>query len=123
MQADMDALVHVRFTSTMVDLLVQIDAGLYEPYVTYERKEKVIYVELLKALYSTLCAARLFWEKLSPQLLEEGFTPNPYDSCTVSTMINGKQCTIVWHVDDLKISHVDIKVVDGIIDMLDKEFG
>jgi hypothetical protein len=25
-------------------------------------------------------------------------------------MIDGKQCTIVWHVDDLKISHVNEKV-------------
>ena len=31
-----------------------------------------------------------------------------------------KQCTIGLHVDDLKISHVDRKVVDQIIDMLDK---
>ena len=101
MQADMDELVHIRFTSTIVDLLVQIDAGLYEPYVTYEGKEKVIYVELLKALYSTLCAARLFWEKLSPQLLEEGFTPNPHDSCTVSKMIAMYQHTTLFtsHVE------------------------
>ena len=25
--------------------------------------------------------------------------------------INGEQCTVCWHVDDLKISHVDEKVV------------
>ena len=56
-------------------------------------------MELLKALYNTLRAARLFWERLSAKLLEEGFTPNPYDSCTVNKMINDKQCTIVWHID------------------------
>ena len=123
MQADMDELVHIRFTGTMVDLLLQIDPDMYGPYVTYEKGEKVIYVELLKALYGTLRAAILFWRKLNAKLLEDGYTPNPYDSCTVNKMINGKQATIVWHVDDLKISHVDSKVVDAIIDMLDKEFG
>ncbi|KAI2512927.1 Reverse transcriptase (RNA-dependent DNA polymerase) [Fragilaria crotonensis] len=38
-------------------------------------------------------------------------------------MINGKQCTILWHVDDLKISHVDPKVVDDVIELLKSEFG
>jgi hypothetical protein len=96
---------------------------MYEPCVAYEGKEKVLHVELLKALYGTLRAARLFWEKLRGKLIEEGFVPNPYDSCVVNKMINGKQCTIAWHVDDLKISHVDSKVVDHVIDMLEDEFG
>ena len=39
-------------------------------------------------------------------------------------MINGKQCTIGWHVDDLKISHVDSEVVFyDILNMLDKRYG
>jgi hypothetical protein len=38
-------------------------------------------------------------------------------------MVNGKQHTIAWHVNDLKISHVDTKVVDSLIDDLDHEFG
>ena len=38
-------------------------------------------------------------------------------------IINGKQCTIVWHVDNLKISHVDSKVVDEIIASLKSEYG
>lgn len=51
MQADMDEFVHVRFTGTMVDLLLKMDAELYEPNVSYEGKVKVVYVELLNALY------------------------------------------------------------------------
>jgi Reverse transcriptase (RNA-dependent DNA polymerase) len=123
MQADMDEEVHVRFTGTMVDQLLEIDAEMYEPYVTYEGKQKVLYVELLKALYGTLRAARLFWEKLSGKLVQEGYVANPYDPCVVNKMINGKQCTIGWWVDDLKISHVDSMVVDHVVDMLDEEFG
>ena len=38
-------------------------------------------------------------------------------------MINGKQCTIVWHVDDLKISHVETSVVDDVIKMLESTYG
>ena len=72
MQADMDELVHIRFTGKMVDLLLEIDREMYEPCVTTEGKQKVMYVELLKALYGTLHAARLFWEKLSGKLKEWG---------------------------------------------------
>ena len=49
---------------------------------------------------------------------------NPYDSCVAKKMINEKQCTIVlWHVDDLKISHVEASVVTDIIKLLELEFG
>jgi hypothetical protein len=34
---------------------------------------------------------------------------------SANKMIDGKQCTIVWHVDDLKISHVKEKVKTIII--------
>jgi hypothetical protein len=32
-------------------------------------------------------------------------------------MINGAQCTILWHVDDLKISHVDKAVVEKMLSL------
>ena len=38
-------------------------------------------------------------------------------------MINGKQCTIVWHVDDLKILHVSEEVVDNVIDLMNCVLG
>jgi len=57
MQADMDELVHVRFTGKMVELLLEIDRAMYKPCIVLERGENVMYVELLKALYGTLWAA------------------------------------------------------------------
>ena len=41
----------------------------------------------------------------------------------VNKTINGKQCTILWHVDDLKISHVDSKVVDSVLEKLGEIYG
>ena len=38
-------------------------------------------------------------------------------------MIGGKQCTILWHVDDLKILHVSANTVTGIIEMIDENFS
>jgi hypothetical protein len=123
MQADMDELVHVRFTGKMLDLLIEIDAEMYGPCVVQEGKERVMYVELLKALYGTVRAARLFWEKLSGKLLEWGFTPNPYDPCVMNKLVDGKQLTVAWHVDDLKASHVLSTVVDKFIEDMESEFG
>jgi hypothetical protein len=91
--------------------------------VVIEGKEKVIYVELLKALYGTLRAARLFWEKLTGKLVDWGFTPNKYDGCVYNKMVNGKQITVVFHVDNVKLSCVDSTTVDWLIEQLDHEFG
>jgi hypothetical protein len=74
-------------------------------------------------LYGTLRAALLFWQKLSKTLQSWGFVINPYDWCVANKIINGKQCTVLWHVDDLKISHADPDVVTHVLDMLSEEFG
>ena len=38
-------------------------------------------------------------------------------------VINGKQCTIVWHVDDLKMSHIQQEVLDEIIGKRTRKYG
>ena len=44
---------------------------------------------------------------MDPLLKAYEFVINPYDSCVANSMINGKQMTVTWHVDDLKVSHED----------------
>ncbi len=50
-------------------------------------------------------SALLFYKKLRRELEEYGMRMNPYDMC-VANMENktGDQLTVLWHVDDLKIS-------------------
>ena len=96
-----------------------LDPKLYCKYIWENGKGKpMLYVRLKKALYGTLQAALLFWRLLSDTLQEWGFKLNPYDKCVANKKIHGKQCTIIWHVYDLKISHVEKKVVDDIIKWL-----
>ena len=123
MQADMDPGVYMHIDGAMVDLLMEIDHDMYHPHMVKEKGKPVIYVELLKALYGTLRAARLFWETISRKLQEWGFAINPYDSCVANKEIEGQQCTITWHVDDLKISHVGEHVVRSIIQKIQDNFG
>jgi len=80
-------------------------------------------VELKKALYGTLKAALLFWKKLTMKLKQWGFEVNPYDWCVMNKTIDGTQCTTLWHVDDLKISHAKPNVVTKVIKQLEAEFG
>ena len=52
-----------------------------------------------------------------------GFKINPYDPCVANKMIEGTMCTIAWYVDDNKISHKNPKVVDSIIEAIEKRHG
>jgi hypothetical protein len=52
-----------------------------------------------------------------------GFTLNPYDPCVANKMVNEKQFTITWHVDDLKLSHMDDKEVTKMIVWLKSIYG
>ena len=40
-----------------------------------------------------------------------GFELNPYEPCVVNNTINGKQLTLVLHVNDIQASHVEAEVV------------
>ena len=68
--------------------------------------------------------ALLFWRNLSVFFIQKlGFEANPYDFCVVNKIIDGSQCTIGWHVDDFKISHVDSNMNREILAILQKEYG
>ena len=81
-----------------------------------------MYLRLKKDLYGTLHAMLLFYKDIAGELMERGFEQNPYDEC-IANKKNDSKCTILWHVDDLKLSHMDSKVVNEIINMLNKING
>ena len=57
--------------------------------------------------------ALLLYSKLGQYLEADGFKFNPYDSCVTNKIIAGEPLTIVFHVDDVKSSHKDTKVLDN----------
>jgi hypothetical protein len=67
-------------------------------------------VQLDKALYGTLEAAKLWYDNLTSKFLQAGFVKNPYDECVWNkTMLNGQQVTVTFHVDDLVVTCEDAK--------------
>jgi hypothetical protein len=122
-QEDIYEVVHVRFEGEISKMLVRMDPKLYRKYVRDEKGKAVLYVELLKALYGTLRSALLFWKLLSSKLVLWVFKINSYDWCVSNKMIDGKQCTVLWNVNNLKISHISEDVNTDIIKIINDEFG
>jgi hypothetical protein len=119
MQTDVDEVTHVRLEGPLASLLAKVDPNLYEKHLECDKKGKPIKcVKLKKALCGKLQAAMLFWKDLSPKLVSWGCEMSPCDWCVANKMVNGKQCTVLWHVGDLKLSHVDPAVVESPLDLL-----
>ena len=67
------------------------------------------------AIYGLIVLAILFYKKLVGNLIKYRFILNPYDPCVANKMVNGKQLTISWHVDDMKASHMEPRVLDDFL--------
>ena len=59
-----------------------------------------------------LQAALLWYKKFRRDLEEIDFVFNPYDPCVANRIVDKKQHTVRFHVDDLMASHIDPKVND-----------
>jgi len=105
MQADMVGDVHMKLEGKIANLFSELEPELYNKYLQKVKGKSVMYVKLKKELCGTLQAAMLFWQDLTRTLTDWGFIINPYDRCVANKTVNGSQCTVLWHVDDLKISH------------------
>ena len=106
----------------LATLLTKEDLTKYSKFLTAENDKEVMYVQLENALYGTLQAAYLFLKVLSGYLIKQGFALNPYNNCVANKQIDGLQCTVLWHVDDTKISHMKDEVFDEVIADLNKQF-
>ena len=122
LNAIMDDEVIMKIVGDDVDIFCELRPDFKE-FVVMEKGRKVLYVQLYKALYGCVKSALLWYEMFTEHLVDMGFEVNPYDMCVANAMIDGKQCTITWYVDDTKISHKDPKVVDNIIEKIEGKFG
>ena len=94
--------------------LVDILCDIHSDYVVIEgrNKHRVLYVQVIKAIYGLLISSMLFYKKLRKDLQSIGFKLNPYDICVANRTVDGK---VTWHVDDLKSSHKNPQVNDQFI--------
>ena len=123
LQADNPDYVLMRLDGILAELMVKVAPKLYRKFVTTNAKGKsVLYVQLEKAVYGMMKSALLFYRKLVADLTSIGYTVNPYDPCVANKIINGKQMTICWHVDDLFIGHADPSCVTSLLTWLARRY-
>ena len=72
-------------------MLVQLSPKIYGQYIVFEKQQKVICVQVLKAIYGMLQATLLWYNKFRQELEKEGFEFNPYDPCVGNRKKNGSQ--------------------------------
>jgi hypothetical protein len=122
-QTEMDDEVLMIMRGRLAEIMAAVAPEIYNKYITIENGIKLLYVKLLMALYGTLKDVLLFYQNLVGDLEEKGFKLNPYEICIVNKIIKGKQMTLCWHVDDMKISHIEPNEVTGMIEYLKLKYA
>ena len=102
----------MKITGVLVHLPVEMAPELYGRYVVYDNGRTLLYVEVIRALYGMLVTYLIWYNKLCSDLEDIGFEFNPYDPFVDKRMVNDKQYTIIFHVDDLLSSYIDSKAND-----------
>ena len=125
LQTKASDVIMIKFQGAVVEAVLRINPS-WKQYIVHEVKSNVstIYSEVIKARCGTVGTFRLFLEDLTSFLVKElCFTANPYNTCVINKDIDGKKCTISWHVGNLKTSHKNTKVVTSIIKSLSNKYG
>jgi hypothetical protein len=119
-EKDMDI---IKIRGILVDMLLDIAPDVYKPYITMDRKGlKQLIVQCQNAIYGSMMASLLYYNKFCKSLKSIGFQFNPYDPCVANKQVSGQQMTICFHVDDCKLSHKSPKVNDRMIKWLKREY-
>jgi hypothetical protein len=124
LHADMpkEKFVLLKLEGEFVNIMCDVNPQ-YTHFVRTENGKKVLYLQLLKALYGCIESALLWYKCYTTTLKKMGFKINHTDKCIANKMINDKQCTVVWYVDDNKLSHVDENVVSKVIKSVEDVYG
>jgi Reverse transcriptase (RNA-dependent DNA polymerase) len=112
MPLDGDHVVFMRINKYLTNVLRSLDPS----YKKFVNANGTCVVKLKKALYSCVESAKLWYDKISTDLITLGYKRNNTDICVFnSTEQNSEQTTLAIHVDDMMITCTDDKTIDTII--------
>jgi len=111
----------LKIKGEFVDIMCAVNPE-YKADVRFKNGKKTLYVRILAVLYGMIESALLWYTLYTEVLHKEGFEINPYDRCVANKIINCKQCTIRWYVDDNILSHVETSVIDSVINKIEEYF-
>ncbi len=122
-----DKKVILKLQGVFIDIMCDVNPE-YKKDVVYEtgRKNKPVKylcVRVLRALYGCIESALLWYDLYLTTLQGLGFKINPYNRCVANKVINASQCTVIFYVDNNKISHKDPQVVIDVLNAISEHFG
>jgi len=107
----------------LATLLVNLALEVYGPYLKKDKHgHPVLYIHILNAMYGIMKVVLLYYQCFMADIQGISFKLNPYDPCVANKLVDGKELTLVWHVDDIKASHCSKQVVSNYIEWLHKTY-
>ena len=101
----------INIHGILVDILSDISPYVYGLYVTTDRKGiKQLITQCMNYICGTMLASLLYYCKFCKTLKLNKFKMIPYDPCATNWLVNGLKQSIIFYVDDCKLSHKDPKV-------------
>jgi hypothetical protein len=115
-------MVFIKIRGTLVDMLMDVAQDACGPHVTADKKgTKQSLVQCQNAICGAMVASLLHCRKFCTSLTGKGFEFNPCDPCVANKIIEKKQMTIAFHVDDCKLSHENPKQMDSMMSWFREE--
>jgi hypothetical protein len=118
LECDIDREMFMRLPKDLTEVLI----GAHPQYSKFVRPDGGIVVKLNKALYGTIQASRLWYNKLSGILVEDGFRMNDYDKCLFYKRQGNENIMLALHVDDVLISSTSAVGIDYCVGLMRKSF-
>lgn len=103
----------LKLGETYIDILCKVNPD-FTTMVRIEKGKKESYLRILKLCYMAWSSRSCFGT--ISVLQEIGFHLKPYDKCIANNkIIDGKQCTMSWYIDDNLLSHANENIIENIV--------
>ena len=99
---DMKVHVLIKLTGKTVEVMYEVN-NKYKIFVVLDDRKRVLYLKSKKTIYGCMQPEILWYDTFKGYLENLGFKLNKYDLYVVNKVINGKQCTVCWYLDNNKI--------------------
>ena len=118
LNADIENEIYVKLDASQTEILCEIRPE----YTKFLNKKQEITLRLLKALYGTREAARLWYEHFKEIILSYGYKVSEFDKCVFHKISGEDTSVIILHVDDGLVLSNDIKILHDLRDKIDATF-
>ena len=104
------------------EIMCEVNPEYKEHAIHLKNRKTIIYLTVVLAIYGCIELALCWYNLYTTILKDEGFEIKPHCRCIANKDIEGKQCTVAWYVNANKLSHVNSKVVDHVLEIIEGHF-